>query len=422
MSDYTNFKYINESTNAILNDLNDNLKDKYSSGVEQILKELYKNEVRQKIEKMGERNPQIVDFLNEMYANSNYNMDEFDPKYLKENQEKYKDQKGGIVANIIDKNNKAQSGYQIESFFEKYDQIFDKNTPHDKIIDKVASRFLELNGELHNKIEHNAIYNEAEQNLSKTLSNNITTRINIDIDPKKLKSSYEINKFKKLLNNGKEFKGDENKALFQTLKMMDKALMDENNKDFKAVYEKVGLDFTDINGNKIKIDAKLGEGYFQKDLDHLIKMGCNDCNIGNASKIANKLFINSTELKEPILEKNKEPIKEIGKGLEFKNPATLDNFEKCLKSGMEATAALAESIGDESITAFTQNLSRVAGISGLGKHISNTIAPQNDKNQSKEVMNRLGLAYEEKVKNGAIKLPREKVMEHSNQKSLGASR
>ena len=79
---------------------------------------------------------------------------------------------------------------------------------------------------------------------------------------------------------------------------------------------------------------------------------------------------------------------------------------------------MAESIGDESITAFTQNLNRVAGISGIGKHINNIVSAQNNK----EVINRLGKAYTEKVKSGAIKLPKEKVMEHSNQKSLGANR
>ena len=126
---------------------------------------------------MGDKNRQISEFLNEMYSNVDYNMDEFDPKYLKENKEKFKDVKGGIIANIIDKNNKAQSNYQLESFFEKYDQIFDKNTPHDNIIDNVAIKFLELNGELYNKIEHESVYNEAELALSKTLSKNITSRI-----------------------------------------------------------------------------------------------------------------------------------------------------------------------------------------------------------------------------------------------------
>lgn len=262
-----------------------------------------------------------------------------------------------------------------------------------------------------------------DEENSEDMIKNITTRINMIINPNEANGKYEINKFSKILNVGKEFKGDENIALFQTLKMMDKALMDENDKEFKAEYEKIGLEFTDINGTKMQINATLGKGHFQKDLDYLIKIGCNDCSIDCASKSANNLFIKSTELKEPNLNQDKEQIKEKDKKvLDFKNPATLDNFEKCLKGGMEATIALAESIGDESITAFTQNLSRVAGVSGLGKHISNTITQQNNKNQSKEVMNRLSLAYEEKVKSGAIKLPKEKVIEHSNQKILGASR
>ena len=364
---------------------------------------------------MGDKNQQISEFLNEMYSNVDYNMDEFDPKYLKENKEKFKDIKGGIIASIIDKNNKAQSNYQLESFFEKYDQIFDKNTPHDKIIDNVASKFLELNGELYNKIEHESVYNEAELALSKTLSKNITSRIDIDINKD---GNYQIHKFSKLLAANKEFRGDENIALFQTLKMMDKTLMDENNKDFKAIHEKIGFNFTDIDGKTIHINARLGEGHFQKDLDHLVKIGCNDCGIGSVSKIANKIFIKSTETNDLILDQNEEQNKERGKGLNFKNPATIDNFEKCLKGGIEATAALAESIGDESITAFTQNLNRVAGISGIGKHINNIVSAQNNK----EVINRLGKAYTEKVKSGAIKLPKEKVMEHSNQKSLGANR
>ena len=415
MPTYKNLKYINESKNSILSNLDNNLQEQYASDLDQNLNELYNNEVRSKIEKMGDKNRQISEFLNEMYSNVDYNMDEFDPKYLKENKEKFKDIKGGIIASIIDKNNKAQSNYQLESFFEKYDQIFDKNTPHDKIIDNVASKFLELNGELYNKIEHESVYNEAELALSKTLSKNITSRIDIDTNKD---GNYQIDKFSKLLAANKEFRGDENIALFQTLKMMDKALMDENNKDFKAIHEKIGFNFTDIDGKTIDINARLGEGHFQKDLDHLVKIGCNDCGIGSVSKIANKIFIKSTETNDLILDQNEEQNKERGKGLNFKNPATIDNFEKCLKGGIEATAALAESIGDESITAFTQNLNRVAGISGLGKHINNIVSAQNNK----EVINRLGKAYTEKVKSGAIKLPKEKVMEHSNQKSLGANR
>lgn len=415
MPTYKNLKYINESKNSILSNLDNNLQEQYASDLDQNLNELYNNEVRSKIEKMGDKNQQISEFLNEMYSNVDYNMDEFDPKYLKENKEKFKDIKGGIIASIIDKNNKAQSNYQLESFFEKYDQIFDKNTPHDKIIDNVASKFLELNGELYNKIEHESVYNEAELALSKTLSKNITSRIDIDINKD---GNYQIHKFSKLLAANKEFRGDENIALFQTLKMMDKALMDENNKDFKAIHEKIGFNFTDIDRKTIHINARLGEGHFQKDLDHLVKIGCNDCGIGSVSKIANKIFIKSTETNDLILDQNEEQNKERGKGLNFKNPATIDNFEKCLKGGIEATAALAESIGDESITAFTQNLNRVAGISGIGKHINNIVSAQNNK----EVINRLGKAYTEKVKSGAIKLPKEKVMEHSNQKSLGANR
>ncbi|WP_141090825.1 hypothetical protein, partial [Campylobacter concisus] len=182
MPTYKNLKYINESKNSILSNLDNNLQEQYASDLDQNLNELYNNEVRSKIEKMGDKNQQISEFLNEMYSNVDYNMDEFDPKYLKENKEKFKDIKGGIIASIIDKNNKAQSNYQLESFFEKYDQIFDKNTPHDKIIDNVASKFLELNGELYNKIEHESVYNEAELALSKTLSKNITSRIDIDIN------------------------------------------------------------------------------------------------------------------------------------------------------------------------------------------------------------------------------------------------
>ena len=415
MPTYKNLKYINKSKNSILSNLDNNLQEQYASDLDQNLNELYNNEVRSKIEKMGDKNQQISEFLNEMYSNVDYNMDEFDPKYLKENKEKFKDIKGGIIASIIDKNNKAQSNYQLESFFEKYDQIFDKNTPHDKIIDNVASKFLELNGELYNKIEHESVYNEAELALSKTLSKNITSRIDIDTNKD---GNYQIDKFSKLLAANKEFRGDENIALFQTLKMMDKALMDENNKDFKAIHEKIGFNFTDIDGKTIHINARLGEGHFQKDLDYLVKIGCNDCGIGSVSKIANKIFIKSTETNDLILDQNEEQNKERGKGLNFKNPATIDNFEKCLKGGIEATAALAESIGDESITAFTQNLNRVAGISGIGKHINNIVSAQNNK----EVINRLGKAYTEKVKSGAIKLPKEKVMEHSNQKSLGANR
>lgn len=265
--------------------------------------------------------------------------------------------------------------------------------------------------------------NAKDENLIK----NITTRINMTTNTDGAKYNHEIDKFGKFLNTNRDFKGDENVALFQTLKMMDKALMDENNKEFKAVYEKIGLDFTDIDGKQIQINAMLGEGHFQKDLDHLTKIGCNDCEVGNVSNVANNLFIKATELKEPTKTQNEQnKQKQQNKNLEFKNPATLDNFEKCLKGGLEATAVLAESIGDESITAFTQNLNRVAGISGLSK-----ILPQNKNHKSKDIQNderskaileRIGEAYTKKIQSGDIKLPKEKVMEHSNKKNLGASR
>lgn len=197
---------------------------------------------------------------------------------------------------------------------------------------------------------------EADFELNK---DKITARINMIADVNEARENGEVDKFGRLLNVGKEFKGDENMALFQTLKMMDKALMDENSKDYKATFEKIGFELTDINGEKIQINARLGEGYFQKDLDHLIKMGCNSCDIGGASKVANMLFEKSTELKEPNLEQEQgqEKSKEKGKGLEFKNPATLENFEKILNGGLKGMVTTAESIGDESVKAFVSNMS-----------------------------------------------------------------
>ena len=91
MPTYKNLKYINESKKSILSNLDNNLQEQYASDLDQNLNELYNNEVRSKIEKMGDKNQQISEFLNEMYSNVDYNMDEFDPKYLKENKEKFKE-------------------------------------------------------------------------------------------------------------------------------------------------------------------------------------------------------------------------------------------------------------------------------------------------------------------------------------------
>lgn len=270
---------------------------------------------------------------------------------------------------------------------------------------------------------------EADFELNK---DKITARINMIADVNEARENGEVDKFGRLLNVGKEFKGDENMALFQTLKMMDKALMDENSKDYKATFEKIGFELTDINGEKIQINARLGEGYFQKDLDHLIKMGCNSCDIGGASKVANMLFEKSTELKEPNLEQEQgqEKSKEKGKGLEFKNPATLENFEKILDGGLKGMVTTAESIGDESVKAFVSNMERVTNITGLGKTLPKENKPSREKSAEKltndlseaQVLEGMGKAYAQKIASGAIKAPQEKVREHSNQKSLGASR
>lgn len=255
----------------------------------------------------------------------------------------------------------------------------------------------------------------------------IVTRINMT-DINEAKENGEVNKFRQFLNVGKEFRGDENMAFFQTLKMMDKALMDENDKDFKATFEKVGFELTDINGEKIQINAKLGEGYFQKDLNHLIKMGCNDCNVGSVSKVANTLFEKSTEIKEPNLEQ--EQGKEKNKGLEFKNPATLENFEKILDGGLKGIITTAESIGDESIKAFVSNMERVTNITMLSRTLTKESKSDKEKNIDKsvqdiseaQILKDLGKVYAQKIASGAIKMPQEKVREHSNQKGLGIDR
>ena len=61
---------------------------------------------------------------------------------------------------------------------------------------------------------------EADFELNK---DKITARINMIADVNEARENGEVDKFGRLLNVGKEFKGDENMALFQTLKMMDKA-------------------------------------------------------------------------------------------------------------------------------------------------------------------------------------------------------
>jgi len=66
MPTYKNLKYINKSKNSILSNLDNNLQEQYASNLDQNLNELYNNEVRSKIEKMGDKNQQISEFLNEI--------------------------------------------------------------------------------------------------------------------------------------------------------------------------------------------------------------------------------------------------------------------------------------------------------------------------------------------------------------------
>lgn len=359
------------------------------------------DEVKRIFEQMDNANKNTSSFLNDFHFLTDGNLDYMNNMKINE-------------LDIFCKNPNYMKSF-LEAKFEKYPNLFEPNTPKDEIPNAVANKFYSLNKIFTNSIEQNKIQNEIESNIGSDLEKNISVSINMATSTDGLKSKNEIEKFAKFLQVGQEFKGDDAKAVFQTLKAMDKALMDTNNKDFKHLYEKIGLKFKDINGKEIKINAKLGEGWFQKDLNHLVNLGSNDCSF-TPSKIANKMFIKATELEKAEPNKDKSIEKEKSK-FKFKNLLPQNAFDKVINGGVNTIAMIAESTGDESMQQFAQSFTRIAS---MGQSKDRAIpSKEKDSSFSQDILNFIGGSHKKLVENGEITKPKEKTKEFMHPKDVG---
>lgn len=238
--------------------------------------------------------------------------------------------------------------------------------------------------------------------------------------------------FAEILKANEEFKGEDLKAFLQTVATMDEAIKAKNDKDLKFSGDSLKLEFSDIDGSKTEINAKLGEGYFNKDLNHLLNLGSNDLSKKEVSKEANDFVKNALE-KEPIKEQdlskaNTTEIESVGQKTRFKNPASATSLDNVMNGGVQSAVSLAESFGDEGISNFAKGVSDMyRSVGGILQAPASKSAPVAEKINSLSVEEQLNAINAKNaaqtaqaIKSGKLKnTSKQKEKERTNNKDRG---
>ena len=255
--------------------------------------------------------------------------------------------------------------------------------------------------------------------------------ISIKIDEANFTKNPE---FAKILKTGQEFKGDDLQAFLQTMVVMDEAIASKNEKNLDFSGDSIKLQLSDIDGTKIDINAKLGEGYFSKDLDHLVNLGSKDISKNPPSQEAKEIFAKAVE-REPSQEQEKNKDKELDKAntteieevgtkkepVRFKNPASSASLDNVLNGGIQAVASMAESVGDEALGGFAKNLCDM--YRGVGGIVSPAKSSPSLEEQMNQINNNNVKKVSKAIKDGKVKISsKQKEEERTNNKTRDKGR
>lgn len=266
-----------------------------------------------------------------------------------------------------------------------------------------------------------------------TMKKESTQDISIKIDETNFSKNPELSK---ILKTGQEFKGDDLQAFLQTMVVMDEAIASKNEKNLEFSGDSIKLQLNDIDGTKIDINAKLGEGYFSKDLEHLVNLGSKDISKNPPSQKAKDVFAKAVE-REPVgeLEKTKEKdldkantteIEEVGTKKEpvrFKNPASSASLDNVLNGGIQAVASMAESVGDEALSGFAKNVCDMyRGVGGIVPSSVEKSSPSIEE-QMNQINNNNVKKVSKAIKDGKVKISsKQKEEERTNNKTRDKGR
>ena len=258
----------------------------------------------------------------------------------------------------------------------------------------------------------------------------IKQKISIKIDEINFHKNPE---FAKTLKSGHEFKGDDLQAFLQIMIAADKAIASKNKKNLEFSGDSIKLQLNDIDGSKIDINAKLGEGYFSKDLEHLLNLGSKDISKNALSKEVKEIFIEATKTESSQQDKKQDPnkantaeIEEIGnknKPVRFKNPASSASLDNVLNGGIQAVATMTEILGDEALNNFVKNVCEM--YRSVGGIVPSSIAKSSPSlaEQMNQINNNNVKKVIQSIKDGKTKISsKQKQEERTNNKTRDISR
>lgn len=250
----------------------------------------------------------------------------------------------------------------------------------------------------------------------------MTTQAKQDVSIKIKEMNFTKNsELVSMLETKQEFKGDDLCALWQTLHTMDKIIAKKNEKNLEFSGDSIKLELSDTDGKKIDIDAKLGEGYFSKGLDHLLNLGSKDISINQPNDETKEFFAkilekaNTTDLEKA----NTTEIENIGTNKQpshSKNPSSSASINNVINGGTQALQTTAALI-DETLGDFVKNMcEKFQSISGTSKN------NQSLDQQMQEINNANTKKVIQDIKEGKVKISskkQEKERSNNKDRSIG---
>lgn len=139
---------------------------------------------------------------------------------------------------------------------------------------------------------------------------------------------------KTLLKTDEAYRGEEARALIQSLSVVDKMLNFKNKQDMKFPKDKIGVELKMQSGT-YNLEIPMGENNFSKQLDRLIDLTSKDIS-------RNRPTQQEKEEYQTIIEK-------FGDGgvEKFKNPERENAFDKVLAGSLKTIEAISQTAGEE---------------------------------------------------------------------------
>lgn len=139
---------------------------------------------------------------------------------------------------------------------------------------------------------------------------------------------------KTLLKTDKAYRGEEARALIQSLSVVDKMLNFKNKQDMKFPKDKIDVELKMQSGT-YNLEIPMGENNFSKQLDRLIDLTSKDIS-------RNRPTQQEKEEYQTIIEK-------FGDGgvEKFKNPERENAFDKVLAGSLKTIEAISQTAGEE---------------------------------------------------------------------------